>query len=87
MTQLNAIIIDDEELNCLNLQEMLQRYCPEVAILGYAQSTAAGLELIKTAKPNLVFLDIEMPSGTGFDLLQMTDKQDFDVVFVTAYDQ
>ena len=87
MSPIKAIIIDDEEHNCLNLQKMLQRYCAEVEVFGFAQSASAGLELIKNLKPNLVFLDIEMPGGTGFDLLQMTEKHNFDVIFVTAYDQ
>jgi two-component system, LytTR family, response regulator len=87
MALIKAIIIDDEENNCLNLRNMLNRYCPEVEVAAYALSASEGFELIKASKPDVVFLDIEMPGGTGFDLLQMTHAHDFDVVFVTAFDQ
>jgi two-component system LytT family response regulator len=87
MLPIKAIIIDDEEHNCLNMGKMLNSYCPEVEVAGYAQSASVGLELIKTAKPELIFLDIEMPIQTGFDLLQMTEHHNFEVIFVTAFDQ
>jgi two-component system LytT family response regulator len=66
---------------------MLHRYCPEVEVLGYAHSAATGMELINASKPDLVFLDIEMPGGSGFDLLQMIHSPEFDVIFVTAFDK
>ena len=87
MLPIKAIIIDDEEHNCLNMGKMLNRYCPEVEVAGYAQSVSAGLELIKNVTPSLIFLDIEMPGETGFDLLQMTEKHEFEIIFVTAFDQ
>jgi two-component system LytT family response regulator len=87
MDKIKSVIIDDEINNCQNLQNILTRYCPEVDILGMAQSAADGLELIIKTKPELVFLDIQMPGGSGFDLLESINNPNFDVIFVTAYDQ
>jgi two-component system, LytTR family, response regulator len=84
---IKAIIIDDEENNCLNLKSMLHRYCPNVDVMGFAQSASSGLELINSLSPDLVFLDIEMPGKSGFDLLQMTGSHNFNIIFVTAFDK
>jgi len=83
---INAIIVDDEENGRVNLNEILKRYCPSIHIIGEAFSIQSAAELISVKQPNLVFLDIEMPDGNGFDLLKVLSHQDFEVVFVTAYD-
>lgn len=87
MSKITSVIIDDEINNCQNLQSILDRYCPEVEVLGMAHSAADGLELINSTHPELVFLDIQMPGGSGFDLLESIKKPNFDVIFVTAFNQ
>lgn len=87
MKTITSVIIDDEINNCQNLQNILTRYCPEVDILGMAYNATEGLELIIKEKPELVFLDIQMPGGSGFSLLESLKHPCFDVIFVTAFDQ
>jgi len=83
---LKAVIIDDEKNGRNTLIGLLENYCPEVEIIGEANNVKTGIEAIKKWQPDVVFLDIEMPDGTGFDLLSQIDSIDFEVVFVTAYD-
>ncbi len=82
-----AIIIDDEENNIKNLLDLLRTYCPEVEVCDTAQSAVEAVVKIKSAQPDLVFLDVEMPGGTGFDMLEALSPIHFQVIFVTAYDQ
>lgn len=82
-----AIIVDDERNNCENLKELLGKYCPEVEIVGMAHSAAEGIEGISRLRPSLVFLDIQMQGGSGFDLLEQLRPVSFEVIFVTAFDQ
>jgi len=84
---MRAIIIDDEKLSLATLSKMLDLNCPEIEVIGKHQRPAAGLEAIRNEKPDIVFLDIEMPGMNGFDLLNSLDKIDFDVIFTTAYDE
>lgn len=81
------ILIDDEVNNLENLQLLLQEHCPALEFAGAARSVQEGLLLIETHAPDLIFLDIQMPGETGFDLLRSIDKPTFEVIFVTAYDQ
>jgi len=82
-----AVIIDDEK-HCIELLKYeLQNNCPDIEIVGSAQTGKEGIDLITNESPNLVFLDIEMPRMTGFDLLQELRDIDFHVIFVTAFDQ
>ena len=84
---MKAIIIDDEELSRKTLYQLLENYCPEVQVLAEAESADSGYDLIVNKEPDIVFLDIEMPYGSGFDLLKRFDNLNFEVIFVTAYDQ
>lgn len=84
---IKCIIIDDEQHNLDNLKLLLTKHCHEANILGMASSAKQGLEMITKYNPDLVFLDIEMPDKNGFDLLQSLDVIDFEVIFVTAYNQ
>jgi two-component system LytT family response regulator len=84
---LSAIIIDDEQKGRLALREKLRDYCPKVQLLGEAADGAAGLKLIQEQKPDIVFLDIEMPRMSGFEMLHMLPQKDFHLIFTTAYDQ
>lgn len=84
---LRAIIIDDEQGAQTILSVLLQDYCPNVEVVAIADSVSTGIEVIQKYEPELVFLDIEMPFGSGFDLLEQLQRWNFDVVFTTAYDQ
>ncbi|ACU64027.1 LytR/AlgR family response regulator transcription factor [Chitinophaga pinensis] len=87
MSEIKAIIVDDEQ-HCIDaLQTMLQKKCPEVTVLGGVNSVKEAKELITELQPDVVFLDVEMPHQNGFELLKMFDKITFDVIFTTAYEQ
>ncbi len=84
--KLKAIIIDDETLARENLKMLLQDYCPQIEIVGMADSAKTGRELISKITPQVVFLDIRMPSGSeGFELLESIPEKKFQVIFVTAF--
>lgn len=84
--QLKAVIIDDEKDSRTILAGYLSRYCPSVTVCGFGESVATGLEAIEKHDPDIVFLDIEMPYGNGFDLLDKVKQINFETVFVTAFD-
>lgn len=84
---IKTIIIDDEHHGRQSLQQALEQYCPEVEILQICESPEAGIVAIEKLKPDLVFLDVQMPNMSGFDVLQKLSPIDFEVIFVTSYDQ
>ncbi len=84
---ISAVIIDDEQNNIEGLQNLLQKYCHGIAVTGKAQDANAGYTLIRELNPQLVFLDIELPFGNGFDLLEKLMPVQFEVIFVSAFDQ
>lgn len=84
---LKAIIIDDEEDGREAINLALQKYCNQVEILGMYASADEGIRAIKLLNPNLVFLDIQMPEKSGFNMLEELGQFDFEVIFVTAYDR
>lgn len=83
---LKAVIIEDEPASRETLKTYLAKYCKDVAVTGEADSVTTGLDAIRTHKPDLVFLDVEMPYGNAFDLLEQVEERNFETVFVTAYD-
>lgn len=84
---IKAILIDDE-IHCLEtLSILLKEYCPQVTIMESCRSARKGLEAIDIYKPDLVFLDIEMPTMNGFEMLEQFHDIPFAVVFTTSYDQ
>lgn len=85
--EITSIIIDDEPNNVQNLQTILREHCPEVTIVATAQNADDGIAAIKKHKPALVFLDIQMPEKSGFEVLKAFAEPDFEVIFITAYDQ
>ncbi len=87
MEKIKAIIVDDEPGNCDNLTGLLATYCPKVRVIKSAYTIKDALEIILSNDINLIFLDIELVEGTGFDLLEKLPKRDFELIFVTAYDQ
>ncbi len=84
--KLKSIIVEDEETSRKILRNYLTKYCPNVSILGEASNVEEALVLIRNTELDLVFLDVEMPYGNAFDLLDKVGDIDFETVFVTAYD-
>ncbi len=84
---MKAIIIEDEERSRQVLQNLVQTYCPELDVLGTADSVASGIEAIQKHQPDLVFLDVQINGGTGFDVLDKVRGANLSVIFTTAYDQ
>jgi len=84
---MRAIIVDDEVSNQENLQHLLKTYTPDVQVVAVAGDVSEAISVIKTHKPELVFLDIQLHAQSGFDLLKQLDNIDFAIIFVTAYDQ
>ncbi len=85
MEQLRAIIVEDELASRETLTNYLKKYCPDVNLIAAVGSVKEGLAAIKQHQPDLVFLDVEMPYGNAFDLLESVDQINFDTIFVTAY--
>jgi two-component system LytT family response regulator len=84
---LKAIIVDDEASGAKGLEKLLNKYCRDSKVLASAATIEEAEQKIKALKPDVVFLDIEMPFGSGFDLLNRIKNIDFEVIFTTAYSQ
>ena len=93
---IKAVIIDDEPDCRTSLSYDIKQYCPDISLIGQADGVNSGIELIRSVTPDLVFLDVQMGDGTGFDLLDqfyhknkfsLTNANKFKVIFTTAYDQ
>lgn len=83
--KLKAIIVEDEQASREILKNYLKKYCPNVDVLGEAENIEEGLVLIRNNDLDLVFLDVEMPYGNAFDLLEKVGDINFETIFVTAY--
>lgn len=83
---LRAIVIDDIESIRKKNVAIIKTHCPNVAVIGQADSVESGVSLIKQLVPDLVFLDVEMPDGTGFDLLQRLKPIQLKVIFITGFE-
>ncbi len=84
---IKTIIVEDEKNIRENLQKLLKEYCPQVEIIAVCGSAKEGRKAIIKHKPDLIFLDIEMPEENGFQMLERIPSIDFEVVFATAFDQ
>ncbi len=85
---IKAVLIDDEaDARFLLRNQLTTAFSDQIEIIGEAHDVSSGLTEVKRLKPDLVFLDINMPDGTGFDLLSELDTCPFEVIFVTAYDE
>jgi two-component system LytT family response regulator len=82
---LKAIVVDDEKPSREALATYIRDFCPEVEIIAECDSVKTAYQSIQKYRPQLIFLDIEMPNGNGFDLLQLFKSPDFKVIFVTAF--
>ena len=83
---LSTIIVDDERLNISLLEANLQKYSPELDIIGTAESVNDAFELIIKKKPDIIFLDIQLHNQTAFDLLEMLDDDELNIILITAYE-
>lgn len=84
---MKVILIDDEISALKTLEGMLTKFCPQVEILAKATTITEGWEVISSYRPNVIFLDIEMPPDKGFDLLNMIPERTFGVIITTAYSE
>ncbi len=84
---IRAIIIDDEQESRNAINNILNNFCDNVSVAGQAENVSAGIRLIKNKKPDVIFLDIQMPDGTGFNILEKTGNIKYQVIFVTAHDE
>ena len=84
---MKAIIVDDEQTSRNVLREYIAKYCTDVKVLAEADSVQSAIPVIRQYDPDILFLDVEMPKGNGFDLLEQLGEVKFETVFVTAFDQ
>ncbi len=84
---IKTIIIEDEKKSRDMLAGLIEKNCPELQVIGLGKDVTEGEELIRQLKPELVFLDISMPDGSGFDLLERVQGSKFELIFATASDQ
>ena len=80
-----AVIIDDELKAVKTLELIIKHHCNNVNIVATANCAENGIKIINTYKPDIVFLDIEMPGENGFDMLEKIETREFEVIFITAY--
>lgn len=84
---MTAVIVDDEPKNIKILRTLLEEFCPEVQIVGEATSAESAIPVLSSEQPQLVFLDIEMPRGNAFDLLDKVKPVNFEIIFITAFNE
>ncbi len=84
---MKAILVDDEPDGIRTLKKLLELHCPEVEVVGTAHNASLAKQLLEELKPDVVFLDIQMPGKTGLDLLTELSVRDFEVIFVTAHNE
>lgn len=87
MTKIKALIVDDVIKVAHSLRQLIHEFCDDVEVLAMANSADEAKTLIERYKPDIIFLDINMPEKSGFDLLESMDKIDFSIIFVTAYNE
>jgi len=84
---IRAIIIEDEKKSRETLAGLLRLYCKNVQVVAEAEGVITGLHAIRVYRPDVIFLDIQMPDGSGFKLLESLEEIDFEIIFTTAYDE
>ncbi len=84
---IKALVIEDEQKSREMMVMLIERNCPQLQLVGAAKNVKEGVELINSLNPDLIFLDISMPDGTGFDLLEQVQGKKFEIIFTTATDK
>ncbi|MBC8342793.1 MAG: response regulator transcription factor [Bacteroidetes bacterium] len=84
---IRTVIIDDEDHCRTTLSEMVKKYCPNLVNVGTASSVETGISIIESIKPELVFLDIHLEDGDGFEILQKISYKNFEIIFTTAHEE
>jgi len=84
---IRAVIVDDESKARNALKNLLTQHCPEISVVGEGDCVRAGVEKINDLSPDVVFLDVQMPDGTGFDLLEQFSEINFKIIFASAFDK
>jgi two-component system LytT family response regulator len=87
LTKISVLIVDDESSARSNMINMLNSHCPSAEILGETESVQEAQVLLETLKPDILFLDVQLQDGTGFDLLDRVSRIDFNAIFTTAFDE
>ena len=82
-----CLLIDDESASRVVLRELIQRFCKDLDVIGECNEVDSAAQAISDLKPDLIFLDIHMPGKDGFELLKHFPEPDFDIIFITSYDQ
>jgi two-component system, LytTR family, response regulator len=85
--KIKSVIVEDESAAREVLRNYLQKYCPQVEVVGEAQNIKEAVPLLHEVKPQLVFLDVEMPFGNAFDVLEACKDLQFETIFVTAFSE
>src|SRR5947199_10721020 len=84
---IRVVLVDDEPQSCKSLAIKLKDVAGDIEIVGTYHDPESAISGIRNSKPDVVFLDIEMPGMNGFQLLEKMEKFDFEVIFATAYDE
>jgi two-component system LytT family response regulator len=84
---IKTLIIEDEQKSRDMMAGIIRKNCPDLSVVGLAENVKEGVEMIERFQPDLVFLDISMPDGSGFDLLEKVSGHKFELIFATASDQ
>ncbi|RMB60942.1 DNA-binding response regulator [Dokdonia sinensis] len=87
MSKLSAVLVDDEPNNIELLSHFLKKYCPRVEVIGQADTKEDAIAIIPQLEPDLLFMDIVLDEGTGFDVLESIDTTNMQIIFVTAFDE
>lgn len=87
LQKIKAVIVEDEAAAMAALQNYILKFCPQVDITGTAQNCKEAVALLHELKPQLVFLDVEMPFGNAFDVLDQCQDLQFETIFVTAFSE
>lgn len=84
---LRVLLVDDEIAAIRSLELLIEQFCSDVRVVGTARNIDEAKKLIELQKPDIVFLDVQMPHGSGFDLLESIPNYNFEIIFITAYNQ
>lgn len=86
-TKIRAVLVEDEAAAMAALSNYIKKFCPQVEITGTAQNSKEAVQVLHELKPQLVFLDVEMPFGNAFDVLEACGDLQFETIFVTAFSE